>query len=148
MASRAPVRGSCLCGAIRFEVDRFEGPFEQCHCTRCRKASGSAFLAGLVAARADFRWVAGAELVQRYEAPLLHAPPSYVRSFCPRCGGLAPHVPDQAASIEIPAGLLDDDPGLRPDKHIFVEHKAPWHAPDRSLPALTSEQIRALRSRS
>jgi hypothetical protein len=36
------MRGSCLCGGVRFEVDRAVGPFELCHCSRCRKASGSA----------------------------------------------------------------------------------------------------------
>ena len=42
----------CLCGAIRFEVARFVGPFELCHCSRCRKASGSAFSA-MIGVRAE-----------------------------------------------------------------------------------------------
>ena len=48
----ATIRGACLCGGVRFEVERAAGPFELCHCSRCRKVSGSAFVAGL-GVRAD-----------------------------------------------------------------------------------------------
>lgn len=36
------IRGSCLCGGVTFEVTKVEGPFEVCHCNRCRKLSGAA----------------------------------------------------------------------------------------------------------
>jgi hypothetical protein len=57
------IRGSCLCGGVRFEITRAIGPFELCHCSRCRKANGSAFVAGLGVKRADFRLVQGSRLV-------------------------------------------------------------------------------------
>ena len=41
------MQGGCLCGAVRFELDRAVGPFELCHCNRCRKTTGSAYAAGL-----------------------------------------------------------------------------------------------------
>ena len=47
------IQGGCLCGGVRFEIDRAVGPFELCHCRRCRKASGSAFMAGIGVRRAD-----------------------------------------------------------------------------------------------
>jgi hypothetical protein len=50
-----------------------------------------------------------------------------------------------AAWFEIPAGLLDADPGLRPDKHIFVEHKSDWFPISDSLPQLTKSQLMKLR---
>ena len=50
------IRGGCLCGAIRFEVARFVGPFELCHCSRCRSASGSAFMAMIGVWAKDFSW--------------------------------------------------------------------------------------------
>ena len=49
------IQGSCLCGGVKFEITRAVGPFELCHCSRCRKASGSAFAAGLGVLREDFR---------------------------------------------------------------------------------------------
>ncbi|MFT5012829.1 MAG: hypothetical protein ACI9HA_001484 [Dinoroseobacter sp.] len=40
MSSSTVIHGSCLCGSVRFEIDRAEGPFEIRHCNRCRKLSG------------------------------------------------------------------------------------------------------------
>jgi hypothetical protein len=90
------IRGGCLCGGVRFEIDRAVGPFEFCHCRRCRKVSGSAFVAGLGVRRDDFRWVSGRELIQAYEAPILEAPPAYRVCFCSRCGSCVPD-PDPCA---------------------------------------------------
>jgi hypothetical protein len=140
------IRGSCLCGGVRFEVDRAVGPFELCHCPRCRKASGSAFVAGLGVRVEDFRWLSGTELIRTFEAPIRERPPAYCAAFCSRCGSPVPS--SRANWFEIPAGLLDDDPGLRPDKHIFVECKSPWFSIADSLPQLTKVQLAAFRKRS
>ena len=141
------IRGSCLCGEVRFEIDRAVGPFELCHCSRCRKASGSAFVAGLGVRVEDFRLLAGAELIRGYEAPILEHPPSYRIAFCSRCGSPVPDPPPHATWFEIPAGLLDDDPELRPDKHIFIECKSPWFPISDALPQLTKAQLIELRKR-
>ena len=141
----AVIRGSCLCGGVRFEVARVLGPFELCHCTRCRKVSGSAFAAGLRVASGGFRILSGRELIRHYEAPLLEVPPAYATSFCSRCGSPVPYPPPEAESFEVPAGLLDSDPGFRPDRHIFIEHEAPWHSGLGELPRLTKAQLRKLR---
>ena len=135
------IRGSCLCGAVRFEIDRAMGPFEYCHCSRCRKTSGSAFMAALGVMKQDYRLVRGAEMILRYEAPILESPPAYRVAFCGQCGSPVPDPPDDAEWFEVPAGLLDDDPGLRPDKHIYVDHKAAWHEISDALPQLTKRGI-------
>lgn len=140
------IHGGCLCGGVRFEITRAVGPFELCHCTRCRKASGSAFVAGLGVRTADFRLVAGRELIASYEAPILECPPAYRTSFCVRCGSPVPDARPDSPWFEVPAGLLDDDPGARPDRHIFVDLKAPWSALADDLPQLTREQLYALRA--
>jgi len=59
------VEGGCLCGGVRFAIERAVGPFELCHCTRCRKASGSAFVAGVGVDVRDYRLLSGAELIGR-----------------------------------------------------------------------------------
>jgi hypothetical protein len=141
------IRGSCLCAGVRFEMDRAVGPFELCHCSRCRKASGSAFAAGLGVRARDFRLLSGAELIRTYEAPVREHPPAYVVAFCSRCGSPVPNPPAGADWFEVPAGLLDTDPVLRPDKHIFVEYKSDWYAIRDSLPQLTKVQLAALRMR-
>lgn len=130
------IRGSCLCGGVAFEIARAAGPFELCHCTRCRKASGSAFVAGLGVKREHFRLVQGRELIKSYEAPIRTAPPAYRACFCSSCGSPVPDALSELPWLEVPAGALDDDPELRPDKHIFVEHKAPWVAIADELPQM------------
>ena len=140
------ITGSCLCGGVRFEIAEAVGPFELCHCSRCRKASGSAFAAMLGVRTRDFRFVQGRDLMTTYEAPLLEAPPPYRTSFCRRCGSPIPNPEPGAEWFEIPAGLLESDPGLRPDKHIFVELNAPWHEITDSLPQFDKTRLRELRA--
>jgi hypothetical protein len=141
------IRGSCLCGGVKFTIERAVGPFELCHCPRCRKASGSAFAAGLGVRATDFRLVAGADLIRAYEAPVLERPPAYRVTFCSRCGSPVPDPPAAAEWFEIPAGLLDGDPSLRPDKHIFVECRSAWFPIADELPQLTKPELIELRRR-
>jgi hypothetical protein len=142
------IHGSCLCSGVQFEIDCAVGPFELCHCPRCRKASGSAFAAGLGVRVQDFRLISGAELIRTYEAPIREHPPAYRVAFCSRCGSPVPNPLPGASWFEIPAGLLDGDPALRPDKHIFVECKSDWFRISDSLPQLTRAQLTDLRQRS
>jgi hypothetical protein len=128
------IHGSCLCGAIRFEFTKPAGPFELCHCTRCRKVTGSAFFSGLYVRIEDFRLVAGQDLITTYEAPILRTPPAYRVSFCSRCGSPVPNPAGNSGLLEIPAGLLDDDPEMKPDRHIFIEVKSAWFEITDDLP--------------
>jgi hypothetical protein len=139
------IQGGCLCGGVRFEISRAVGPFEFCHCPRCRKASGSAFAAGLGVRTEDFRLTSGAELIRVYEAPIRESPPAYRVAFCSRCGSPVPSPPADSSWFEIPAGALDADPRLRPDKHIFVECKSEWFQISDALPRFTKAELAALR---
>jgi hypothetical protein len=141
------IQGSCLCGAVRFEIARAVGPFELCHCRRCRKANGSAFAAMVGIEARDFRWLAGAELVASWDAPILHAPPPYRVSFCRRCGSPVPNPEPGAEWFEIPAGALEGEFGARPDRHIYVEHQPPWDEITDGLPRLTERELHAFRKR-
>lgn len=135
------IRGGCLCGAIRFEVRRFVGPFELCHCSRCRKAFGSAFASMIGVEAKDFTWLSGVDRIRRFEAPVVERPPGYQSAFCERCGSPVPGAEEDIPWFEVPAGLLDDDPGLRPDKHIFVECGSEWFEITDDLPRLTKRDV-------
>jgi hypothetical protein len=139
------IRGSCLCGDVQFEVAKTVGPFELCHCSRCRKVSGSAFIAAVGVRRADFRFLSGRELIRTYDAPIRNAPPAYRSTFCPRCGSPVPDPELKSDWFEIAVGSLDDDPGLRPERHIFVHVKAPWFEIADDLPQLDEAQLLRLR---
>lgn len=139
------LRGSCLCGGVCFEIAPVVGPFELCHCTRCRKATGSAFAATIGVRTEDFRLLTGRELIATYEAPFIEHPPPYRTSFCGRCGSPVPNPDPNEPWFEVHAGVLDDDPGLHPDKHIFIELKAPWFEVTDQLPQYDKRSLIALR---
>lgn len=142
------IRGSCLCGGVKFEITAAVGPFELCHCGRCRKATGSAFLPYVRVQREHLAFTQGSELVTTFDAPIREAPPAYRACFCSRCGSLVPDPDPTSASVEVPAGLFDDDPGVRPERHIYVEAKAPWYTICDSLPQLDKAAIKRLRQQS
>jgi len=127
-------KGSCLCGGVRFEVAGELTPMQYCHATRCRKASGAAAAPEMLAPADGLRWLAGEDLVQVYEAPLLEAPPAYRRAFCRRCGSPLPCRIGGTPFVMLNPGTLDEDPGTRPFRHAFVGQKAPWHEIADSLP--------------
>jgi len=135
------MRGSCLCGGVRFEFARLRGDFECCHCNRCRKSSGSAFLPMIGVDPESFRFIAGRELIRSYEAPILRSPPPYRTNFCSVCGSPVPNPEVPADFFEVAAGLLDDDPGRAPDQHILVEWKAPWWEITDGLPQLDARAL-------
>jgi len=139
------ISGSCLCGGVRFAVARVVGPFELCHCSRCRKVSGSAFMAAVGVERRDFRYLAGQDLVVSYDAPIIDAPPAYRSTFCRRCGSPVPDPTSTAPWFEIAAGLLDGDLGLTPQRHIMVDRKAAWFAIADDLPQLDKAALLAHR---
>lgn len=139
------IKGSCLCGGVKFEIRGSKGLFELCHCNRCRKATGSAFAAGLQVRGEDLRIVQGQELIKTFEAPIIDAPPAYTNRFCGRCGSPVPVPSDDASWLEVPAGAFDDDPKIRPDKHIYIDFKSPWYSVDDGLPQMTKSQIQAYR---
>ena len=141
------IRGSCLCGTIQFEIDRVVAPFELCHCRRCRKVSGSAFMAGVSVEQAHFRWVSGQDSVRSYEAPLLYEPPAYRITFCSQCGSPVPDPENDEAWFQVAAGLLEGELQVGPDKHIYVEHQAAWHNITDRLPRFDKEQLRRHRER-
>ena len=126
------VRGSCLCGGVKFEIT---GPLAKplnCHCVQCRKQHGAAFRSRARVRIEDFKWLQGEELVRYYETS-----PGFRRGFCGNCGspivnrpgpnyrGLASN-PDAINQLGVPLGILDDDLGVRPAEHVFVSEKAPW----------------------
>jgi hypothetical protein len=128
------IRGSCLCGAVAFEIDGRVTPIQLCHARRCQKFTGSAFAPELAARAERFRWLRGADKVTTYEAPLLREPPPLRRSFCKTCGSPLPSLQPETGSVLLLAGVLDDDPGTRPFGHIFTSHAPPWDEIPGDLP--------------
>lgn len=116
------VRGSCLCGGIKYEITGPLGTALHCHCSMCRKFDGSAFRARVSVPKSSFRFVQGEELLTIYRSS-----PDTVKRFCKVCRSAMVNswVPE-LDNYGLAMGSLDDDPGVRPSCHIFVGSKAPW----------------------
>ena len=119
------IRGSCLCGAVRFEISGRPSTFSYCHCSRCRKSEG-VFAAVLVGKAAYFRLAQGEEHVRRYvpEAPWTHA-----RAFCDRCGSALGELVTGGVYV-VAASALNDDLGVRPTGHLNLSSKPAWYEVD------------------
>ncbi|HJQ84433.1 MAG TPA: GFA family protein [Candidatus Binatia bacterium] len=116
------LRGSCLCRTVRYEVSGPVHDVHHCHCSICRKSHGAAFSTFARLTAADFRLVAGRENVRAYRSS-----PPIERTFCATCGArLTIRFDGMPDAVWVSLTTLDDDPGVRPDAHMFVASKAPW----------------------
>ena len=112
----------CLCGGVEIAVSGKVGPLVYCHCSRCRKASGTAFSANVNVRRKYWRYVSGEALLRQYESS-----PGVYRAFCSRCGSPVYSRWDADPDmLRLRLGLVEGDPGRRALAHFFVGSKAPW----------------------
>jgi hypothetical protein len=115
--------GSCLCGAVDYEVRGELGPISVCHCKRCRKSNGSAFNAVAAVRTQDFHLQSGREALKEYTSSQgVH------RVFCGACGSpLYSRRDVQPELLRLRLGTLDTAVGTKPVVHIFVTDKADWY---------------------
>jgi hypothetical protein len=124
------LRGSCLCGGIRYEISGKLSDARNCHCSMCRKAQGAAFRSRASLRSADFRLISGDDLLTFFQSS-----PGNHRGFCRVCGSPIVTKFDAYPSVlGLPLGPLDDDPGIRPQMHVHVASKAPWFTITDDLP--------------
>ncbi len=129
--SSSKVLGQCFCGRVSYEVSGNLGIFQYCHCSRCRKFTGSAHAANLLVSPEHFRWLGGEEHVGRYEP---EDTKHFATSFCKVCGSSLPWLGKTGKAVVVPAGTLDTDPGIRPFQNIFWGSRAPWYEEASGLP--------------
>ena len=125
------VSGSCLCGQVAYEITGPLTTFQYCHCSRCRKFTGSAHASNLFVPPARFRWTRGEDQVGRYEHPDAKY---YATNFCKRCGSSLPWPVKGGKNVVVTAGTLDEDPGIKPLWNIFWGSRACWFEGTESLP--------------
>ena len=126
------IEGSCLCGGVLFEVELPFSRANHCHCSYCRKHSGTFGLTQGRVQRERFRLLQGEELLRVYKPEGGTA----VKAFCSVCGSslFGAYWPE-GDEISIRLGSLDSDPEIRPQAHVFVDSHAPWfEVPDDGLP--------------
>lgn len=127
-------KGGCLCGAVQFEISGPIRSIVHCHCSRCRKAQGSAFATNGMVNATDFSFVSGGDTLTAYESS-----PGQTKYFCKVCGSpiLSRNAsrPDQ---VRVRLGTIDSDIEERPMAHIFVTSRANWEEISGNLPQYES----------
>jgi hypothetical protein len=112
------LRGSCLCGDVRFQVT---GPYPalyQCHCSLCRKQGGSVSNTGLIVAADRFRWLESEDRIGRWQRST-----GFRSHFCQRCGSTVPNPLRDTGYVWVPAGALEEDAMLEIGAQLFLNSK-------------------------
>jgi hypothetical protein len=120
--------GRCYCGAVSFRVEDAFVYAANCHCSNCRRTTGSAFkpFAGIERARL--------EVVEGRDSLLIVGDDDLNDTHCAACGSLLFSVVREGEYVHVALGSLVDGPSIRPTKHIFVGSKAPWYEIGDDLP--------------
>ena len=132
--------GKCFCGAVQYAVaDEFVYA-ANCHCSDCRRATGSAFKSFAGIERGKLIVTGGGDSLMIYGDENGHD------AHCKVCGSLLYSLVRAGAFVHVAMGTLVDDPSIRPTKHIFVGSKAPWFTITDDLPQYEAHAVIAGRS--
>ena len=120
--------GSCLCARVRYRVEDAFAYALYCHCSKCRRATGSAFKALAAIERTKLAITQGAEHLRIFGQELNHD------ARCGICSSLLYSLVREGQFVHITMGTLGEAPSIRPSAHIFVGSKAPWFTITDDLP--------------
>ena len=128
--SKSSLSGSCLCGAVRYTATGEAQRFYHCHCKRCRKASGTGHASNLFL-NGTLDWEGGEDQLLNYKLPEAER---FTNTFCRICGSRMPRFIEEYGVVFIPAGSLDEEPGLAPQARIFAGSRTAWSCGETELP--------------
>lgn len=133
---RGSCHGSCLCGAVSFELSGAASPPNSCHCAMCRRWHGALGVYTSTANR-DFT-LHGEEHLRWYRSS-----PSSERGFCGQCGASLFWRQVDGDSIDVTMGSLNNGTGLRLAKHIWVNHRGDYYRVGDDLPQYPASSAHA-----
>ena len=116
------LKGSCLCGAVSFEVANAFDKMFFCSCDQCRQITGSAFASNLFVRADGFDWLDGADGIVTYRAPGR----DISKSFCRVCGSGVPWSSSDGSKMIVPAGSLSGEPDVSERVRIFDAEQPAW----------------------
>jgi hypothetical protein len=129
--AQSTLKGSCLCGAVKYEVNGEPKRFFHCHCARCRKATGTGHASNLFIQPGVLKWLNGEEQIRAFKVPEAKR---FTNNFCATCGGRLPRQAQDTDIVMIPAGSLDDAAPIKPQARIFSGSRASWSCTGDELP--------------
>jgi hypothetical protein len=115
------MQGKCLCGEVRFTLSGEIPNLYQCHCSLCRKVTGSSANAAFRVEREQLRWNAGEDRVREYQTA-----GGFKSHFCSNCGSPLPNLTANDSAWWVPVGLLEETDALQVAAHVFVGSRARW----------------------
>ena len=131
--STEDLTGSCLCGAVRYTATGEAVRFYHCHCSRCRKASGTGHASNLFV-KGSLTVQSGEDRIASYKVPEAER---FTTTFCRSCGSRLPHFIEKIGMVFIPAGSLDVEPAMTPQARIFTGSRTAWSCDATTLPEFT-----------
>ena len=127
-------KGSCLCGDVSFEITGEIKDIICCHCSKCRKAQGSAFATNGNLEEKHFKIISGKENLTKYES----AKGEY-KYFCKKCGSpIISKSNSKPGNVRVRLGTIETEIKERAEAHIFVSSKANWETINDNLPQYES----------
>ncbi len=120
------ITGSCLCGAVEFELTNAFRFFFFCYCEQCRRLSGTAHIANLSSETNSLLWKKGQEQIARFDMPGRN----FTKAFCKTCASPVPYVSNETGRTIVPAGCLHGAPIVESATRIFVHEAPPWSQPE------------------
>ena len=124
------ITGGCLCGAVTYRIEDSFSDFYFCFCEQCRRVTGSAFASNLQTSTDNFEWTSGENLVKRFDVKGR----VFTKVFCTECGSGLPFLTQSGESMLVPAGSLDEVPGIETTAHIFCAETADWYKSGQGKP--------------
>ncbi len=115
------MQGKCLCGGVSFSLSGELPNLYQCHCSLCRKVTGSSANAAFRIDLVQLSWNSGEELIQEYQSET-----GFKSHFCSCCGSPLPNLTAEDSAWWVPVGLLEGDQRLQVGAHVFVGSRAGW----------------------
>ena len=115
------MRGKCLCGAVEFEIGGNDVNLYQCHCSLCRKQSGTCSNAATIVPSEAFEFLRGEAAISSWVKDT-----GFRSDFCSRCGSPVPNPVHETNYYWIPAGLLDHSDDLRVVSHVCTSSSVAW----------------------
>jgi hypothetical protein len=127
--------GSCLCGAVRYTATGEVARFYHCHCSRCRKATGTGHASNLFV-KGSLAVLSGEDQIASYKPPEAER---FATAFCRTCGSCLPRFIEKIGMVFIPAGSLDVEPATSPQARIYTGSRAAWSCDATTLPEFSDQ---------
>ena len=115
------MHGHCLCGTVQFAVNATSLGLYRCHCSLCRRQSGTASNLATIVSNSQFQWLSGEDKITSWQKAS-----GFRSDFCSECGSTVPNPLRTINKTWVPAGLLDEHANLRVVADVYLGSKAAW----------------------